>query len=74
MPLTQYGSAELRKFDTLSELLDSYYLERDRELRTRQRASDLLKLLTNAETRIKRKLELQRAELSDCEKGVLETL
>ncbi len=70
MPLTQYGNAELKNFNTLGELLDSYYLERDREQRTRQRASDLLKLLTNAESRIKKKLELQKAELDDCEKGI----
>ena len=70
MPLIQYGNSEARRFDTLGELLDSYYLERDREQRTRQRAADLLKLLTNAEARIKKKLELQRAELSDCEKGI----
>ena len=37
--------------------------------RVRQRAADILKLLTNAESRLNKKLELQRGELADCEKG-----
>ena len=67
--LTQYGDAALRHFESAGELLDLYFGERDRESRVRQRASDLTKLLTNAEARITRKLEAQRAELADCEKG-----
>ena len=69
MPLYQYGDAALKSFDSTGELLDTFFSERDREQRTRQRASDLLKLLTNAETRISKKLSAQRAELADCEKG-----
>ena len=69
IPLTQYGSAELRSFATVGEVLDAYYLERDRMQRTRQRAADILKLLTNAESRIKKKLDAQRGELADCAKG-----
>ncbi len=69
LPLTQYGSAELRSYATVGEVLDAYYLERDRMQRTRQRAADILKLLTNAESRIKKKLDAQRGELADCEKG-----
>ncbi len=69
IPLTQYGAAELRSFKTIGETLDGYYLERDRMQRTRQRAADILKLLTNAESRIKKKLDAQRGELADCEKG-----
>lgn len=69
MPLYQYGDAALKGFDSTGELLDTFFSERDREQRTRQRASDLLKLLTNAETRISKKLSAQRAELADCEKG-----
>ena len=70
MPLSQYGSAELRSCASVGELLDSYFGERDRAQRNRQRAADLLRVLTNAESRIKRKLDAQRAELADCERGI----
>ncbi len=71
IPLLQYGtSAELRSFESVGALLDAYYGERDREQRVRQRAADISRLLANAEARITRKLEAQRAELADCEKGI----
>ena len=70
MPLTQYGAMECRSMPSVGKLFDIFFDSRDREQRVRQRAADLLKLLTNAEGRIKRKLEAQRAELADCEKGI----
>ncbi len=70
MPLTQYGNAECREMPSVGGLFDTYFDRRDREQRVRQRASDLLKLLTNAETRIRKKLELQRGEILECEKGI----
>ncbi len=69
MPLTQYVGFELRSFDSAGALLDSFFASRDNKQRVHQRASDILRLLTNAESRIKRKLELQRGELSECEAG-----
>ena len=70
MPLSQYGSAECRPVKGAGALFDVYFETRDKEQRVHQRAQDILKLLTNAESRIRKKLELQRAELSECEKGV----
>ncbi|MBQ9112401.1 MAG: NFACT family protein [Clostridia bacterium] len=67
--LTQYGGCEIKAFESAGALLDGYFETRDNIQRVHQRASDILKLLTNAETRIKKKLELQRSELADCEKG-----
>lgn len=69
-PLTQYGDAECRPIESAGKLLDIYFERRDREQRVHQRAADLLRLLTNAEARIQRKLELQRNELADCQQGV----
>ena len=69
LPLSQYGEMECRAFDSVGKLFDLYFDVRDREVRVRQRASDILKLLTNAEARIHRKLEAQRGELLDCEQG-----
>jgi len=55
--ITQYGFSRTPVcFDTFSELLDNFYFERDRFDRTRQRASDMLKALTNTSARISRKL------------------
>ena len=69
IPLTQYGSLEQKPYDSAGAMLDAYFVTRDNTQRVRQRASDILKLLTNAEARIKKKLELQRAELVECQKG-----
>ena len=69
-PLTQYTApAEVVPYDTASRMLDDYFATRDKESRIRQRAADVLRLLTNAESRIKKKLEIQRSELVDCEKA-----
>ena len=69
-PLTQYQSpVETRPFESASAMLDAYFETRDKESRIRQRAADVLRLLTNAESRIKKKLDIQRGELQDCEKA-----
>ncbi|MDY4897959.1 MAG: NFACT RNA binding domain-containing protein [Eubacteriales bacterium] len=69
LPLTQYGSEALRRFDSPGELLDVYYGERDREQKVRQRAADILHMIANANARISRKLEHQRQELAQCAQG-----
>ena len=68
--LTHYGVDFSRvPYESAGELLDTFFRTRDREKHLRQRASDVLHILTNAQTRIRKKLELQRAELTDCQKG-----
>ncbi len=69
LPLTQYANCKQESFSSAGQLLDAFFGERDKEQRVRQRAADLLKLLTNAESRLNKKLEIQRSELCDCEKG-----
>ncbi len=69
IPIFQYGSYEKKDFESAGALLDAYFASRDNKQRVHQRASDILRLLTNAETRIRKKLELQGAELSECDKG-----
>ena len=69
-PLTQYKDPiETLAYDTASGMLDAYFETRDKESRLRQRAADVLRLLTNAESRIRKKLDIQRGELQDCEKA-----
>ncbi len=68
--LTHYGAGiEVRRYGRAGELLDDFFRTRSREQHIRQRASDVLRILTNADARIRKKLELQRAELAECERG-----
>ncbi|MBP3370274.1 MAG: NFACT family protein [Clostridia bacterium] len=69
IPLLQYGSYEKKDFESAGALLDAYFASRDNKQRVHQRASDILRLLTNAEARIRKKLELQGFELRECDKG-----
>lgn len=66
MPITQYGLCESVTMSSFSALIDAFFVERARNDRVRQRASDILKLITNADSRIRRRLENQEGELSDC--------
>ena len=68
--LGYYGSDfEYKSFESPSEALDLYFASRDREIRVKQRAADILRLLTNAEIRLTKKIEAQEGELADCENG-----
>ena len=67
MNITQYGSAMIvKKFSSFSQLLDTFYLERDRDERMKAKGQDLLKLLSNAYERSARKINTQTAELKQC--------
>ena len=70
MPIAQYGSFECRSMTSAGKLFDSFFETRDNEQRVHQRASDILKLLTNAEARIRKKIDLQKGELALCEEGI----
>jgi predicted ribosome quality control (RQC) complex YloA/Tae2 family protein len=64
MPIKQYGeSAEVCEYKTFSELLDAFYTERDAIERMAQRTKDTVSVILNAQSRISRKLNNQRAEL-----------
>ena len=67
--ITQYTSFENKSFESAGKLLDVYFASRDNNMRVHQRASDILKLLSNAETRILKKIDIQRSELEACEEG-----
>lgn len=67
MNIVQYGTAaSIKRYESFSQLLDSFYYERDRAERMRTKAQDLLKVLTNASDRLARKINAQKAELSQC--------
>ena len=68
--LTHYGADMPRQeFESAGKLLDVFFSTRDRETRIKQRASDVLSLLTHGESRIVKKLEAQRGELAECEQA-----
>lgn len=63
----QYESmASCTRLDGFSQLLDVYFGERDLRDRIRQKSQDILKLLTNAASRISKKAALQRESLAEC--------
>ncbi len=67
--ITQYGeSFKKESFSTLWELTEAFFTQREHLQRERQRAYSTEKLLRNAESRLLKKLELQRRELKDTEK------
>ena len=69
-PLHQFGADyEVRRFESAGALLDEFFCTRDREQHIKQRAADILRILANADSRIRKKLELQRAELRECDRG-----
>lgn len=64
MDIHQYGHTMVgRAYETYSELLDTFYSERDRIDKVHQRSADLFKLLVNLNDRLARKLTAQREEL-----------
>jgi predicted ribosome quality control (RQC) complex YloA/Tae2 family protein len=67
MEITQYGrTASTKQFDSFSQMLDSFYYERDRIEHFSQRSQDILKLIANIAERVSRKLNVQKAELIKC--------
>ena len=67
MDIRQYeGALKVKRFDSYSELLDTFFSDRDRIARMRAKSSDLSKLLANTVDRLSRKINLQRADLKKC--------
>ncbi len=65
--LNQFGNMMYTKeLSTASELLDYFYYERGRAVRTKQRANDLFKLLINLTERTERRIAVQKQELIQC--------
>ena len=66
--IRQYGNSLGKKeYDSISELLDDFYFEKDKLNRIKRKASDLFKLLNNAVERTSRKINNRRIELEKSE-------
>lgn len=64
----QYGSSLNKKeYDSISELLDDFYFEKDKINRTKRKAADLFKVLNSAVERTSRKINNRRLELEKSE-------
>lgn len=67
IPIFQYGTLLSKTtYETVSQMLDSFFYERDRTARMHSRAKDLYKILSNASERVSKKINLRRLELEKC--------
>ena len=68
LPIRQYGDLmENREMESFSALMDVFYESREREERTRQRGQYLIRSVTSARDRCRRKLAQQRQEFAKCQ-------
>lgn len=68
IPLTIYTDKEARAFDTISEVLERYYEEKNIITRIRQKSADLRKIAQTALERNVKKYDLQLKQMKDTEK------
>ena len=68
IPLTMYGDLSSRPFPTVSEVLETYYAQKNAATRIRQKSADLRHVVATILERESRKLDLQRKQLKDTEK------
>ncbi|HAG69852.1 MAG TPA: hypothetical protein DCL38_07760 [Lachnospiraceae bacterium] len=68
VPLFQYHELDTRSFDSVSEVLNTFYSERDVYTRIRQKSSDLRRIVQTHLERNVKKLDLQAKQLKDTEK------
>ncbi len=66
--LFSYGEADRREFSSISELLESYYAEKNQLSRIRQKSVDLRKIVQTALERNAKKYDLQLRQMKDTEK------
>lgn len=67
IPVTQYGSvAKYTSCESLSQVLEDFYFERERLARTRSKAEDFFKTVNNLIERLAKKISNQMTELEEC--------
>jgi len=70
IPLEYFGNEFVCKpITAFSFALDIFYLKKSQGERIRQRSSDVLRLLTNAEARITKKISIHQSDLGKCEES-----
>ncbi len=64
-PVILKGHNDIKRFDNMSELLESYYSERNRITNIKQRSSDIRKIVQIHIERAAKKLDIQKKQLDD---------
>ena len=68
IPLNYFGKDyKVVRAESFSRMVDEFFQKKGTGERIRQKSGDILRLLTNAEARILKKIEVQTAELKECE-------
>ena len=69
LPLSLYESGtEVREFSSISEVLETYYAQKNAITRIRQKSSELRRVVQTALDRTRKKYELQKKQQKDTEK------
>lgn len=68
LSLTCYKDMEVQTYDSISEVLESYYAMKDKITRIHQKSSDLRRVVSNALERSRKKYDLQMKQLNDTKK------
>jgi len=67
-PIYQYGPSYSNvSFNSLSDVLDNFYKEKDQKTAIQTQSQELLKVLTNIHSRVTRKCELRKKDLKKTE-------
>ena len=68
IPLSSYSNDAIKHFESISELLERFYAEKNTIFRIRQRSTDLRKIVQTALERNVRKYDIQLKQLADTQK------
>ena len=68
LPYTSYEEYTITDYDSISEVLETYYASRNIYTRIRQKSSDLRRIVTTALERNRKKFLLQQKQLEDTKK------
>lgn len=68
VPLRMYADLPCRSFSSISELLETYYAEKNAATRIRQKSADLRHVVSTILEREAKKLDLQQRQMKDTEK------
>ena len=66
--LTMYEDLEMRTFESISEVIERFYSEKNTYNLMRQKSADLRKVVSNAIERTAKKYDLQLSQIRDAEK------
>ena len=68
IPLTSFAGYQTVAFDSMSEVLKTYYSEKNAATRIRQKSADLRHIVSTASDRARKKYDLQMKQLKDTRK------